>query len=94
MTHAADIDAPPERYDDPWDFTVAWEPEQGSLPSPILRLFRHRSEVQPGVAIHHTDKGHSTHYVRAVQSYLAKWHPERTDVKATAARVFPPEVPQ
>lgn len=78
---------PPERYDDPWDFTVTWS--EGVLPNPVLWLFRHRSTVERGRAVHHTDKGHATYYVEAVNRWLAKYRPERTDILASATRVIP-----
>lgn len=80
-------------FDAPWEFVVTWNPESGALPYPILHyLFRHRSTVEPGRAVHQTDKGHATHYERAVRQWLTKYQPGRTDVAPAASEVpCPPE---
>ncbi len=76
-------------FDAPWEFVVIWNPEVGALPAPILHLFRTRSTVShtDGRAVHQTDQGHGTFYVGAVQTYLSKYQPERTDIKAEASEM-------
>lgn len=74
-------------WDAPWEFVATWNPETGALPTPILRLFRHRSTVEEGRAAHQTDKGHATYYVRAVETYLGKHLPDRSDIKAEASEM-------
>lgn len=88
-TPTAENGLPPERYDDPWDFTVTWSPES-TLPNPILRLFRGRSTVRQGEAVKRTDKGHATFYASQVDKYVRAYHPTRSDITATATRVTPP----
>ena len=58
----AEAGAPPERFDDPWNFAVTWDPERGPLYMPILRLFLHSPTITPGEAIKRTDKGHATYW--------------------------------
>lgn len=78
-------------FDSPWEFVVTWDPKVGALPHPVLRLFRHRSTVdhELGRAVHQTDRGHATHYVRAVSDFVRKYAPNRVDDIAAEASEMP-----
>jgi hypothetical protein len=87
VTQPADPDAAPQPdRDAPWDFTLTWDPERGAVPWAIMSLFRGtpRGGIRPGRATRVTDRGHATYYVKAVEQYLAKYLPQRTDIAVTA----------
>lgn len=73
--------------DDRWVFTVTWDPDKGTLPNPILMLFRGSRTVRPGECVRVTDRGHAAHYVKAVQVYVQQHWPDRDDITASAAEV-------
>jgi hypothetical protein len=83
VTEAA---APQPNRDAPWDFTLTWDPERGAVPWAIMSLFRGtpRGGIRPGRATRVTDRGHATYYAKAVDQYVAKYWPDRTDITATA----------
>lgn len=71
---------------DRWVFTLTWDPERGPVPWAIVSLFRGapRGGITPGHATRATDQGHASHYVKAVEQYVAKYLPQRDDITATA----------
>lgn len=72
-----------------WEFVATWNPGSGDLPGPILRLFRDRSTIEPGRAVHLTDSGHANYYVQAVDNYLHQYAPHRLDDIAVVAVEVP-----